>query len=211
MSKLLPINLFIRQALLYPLTSPFIPPVDKVEENYSYAAGRLTGTLVSGGAGVPFTGQTTQYHPNDDGDYQKGVTITRPIVKGAVGNTRFVDNGDGTITDLATGLMWVKAPNTSLRSMQDSIIYIEGLVFAGHSDWRLPNIKELLSIIDYEIAAPPIDPIFTLGLDSLWTSTTNRNFTNRGWFINLSSDPGMVAKQLKTTTSASIGVRLGAP
>lgn len=46
MSKLLPLDLFIRQALLYPLTSPFLPPENKVLKDYSYAAGKKTGSLI---------------------------------------------------------------------------------------------------------------------------------------------------------------------
>ncbi len=45
MSKYLPFNLFMRQALIYPLVSPFLPPANKVKNGYSYAAGNLIGTL----------------------------------------------------------------------------------------------------------------------------------------------------------------------
>lgn len=53
MSKYLPLNLFIRQALLYPLIAPFLPPIDKVEKDYAYAAGKLVGTLEAGEETLP--------------------------------------------------------------------------------------------------------------------------------------------------------------
>ena len=48
MAELLPINLFIKQALLYPLVAPFLPTANKVLKDFSYAAGRLIGTLPAG-------------------------------------------------------------------------------------------------------------------------------------------------------------------
>lgn len=83
------------------------------------------------------------------------------------GKNRFVDNGDGTISDYATGLMWQKADDGTARDWQSSIEYCENLELAGYDDWHLPNIKELQSIVDYERSpsatnSPAIDPIFTV-------------------------------------------------
>ncbi|MDC7222980.1 MAG: DUF1566 domain-containing protein [Spirochaetales bacterium] len=65
------------------------------------------------------------------------------------GYNDFVDNGDGTITDNATGLMWTQDDNGEEIYWQDALAYAEGLETAGYDDWRLPNIKELQSIADY--------------------------------------------------------------
>ena len=67
----------------------------------------------------------------------------------AYGKNEFADNGDGTITDQATGLMWMKNDGATAMSWQDALSYAEGWVFSGHSDWRLPDVKELQSIVDY--------------------------------------------------------------
>jgi len=81
----------------------------------------------------------------------------------------YVDNGDGTITDNATGLMWTQADSGDSTLWVDALAYAEGSEFAGHNDWRLPNIKELQSIVDYSYSptatepdaiGPAIDPIF---------------------------------------------------
>ncbi len=59
----------------------------------------------------------------------------------------YLNNGDGTITDLDTGLMWTQAPSTAM-SWSNSLTYAEGLTLGGFNDWRLPNVKELQSLQD---------------------------------------------------------------
>ena len=96
----------------------------------------------------------------------------------------FVDNGDGTLTDRATGLMWAKADSPKPMNWPDALAHAEAFSLAGHDDWRLPNVKELHSIVDYARApdardaaarAPAIDPIFELTKPESWhwTSTTH--------------------------------------
>lgn len=100
---------------------------------------------------------------------------------------RFVDNGDGTVTDTWAGLMWQKDTadtngngvldfNDDQLSWCEAIRYCDGLVLAGHDDWRLPNALELMSIVDYSRPrSMAIDVAFTAPdqLDSRhWSSTT---------------------------------------
>ncbi len=65
------------------------------------------------------------------------------------GDNKYVDNGDGTITDSATGLMWMKNDNGEGILWENALSYAEGFEYAGYTDWRLPNAKELQSIVDY--------------------------------------------------------------
>jgi len=65
------------------------------------------------------------------------------------GKNNFVDNGNGTITDNATGLMWMQNDNGSAILWEDALNFAENFNYAGYSDWRLPDIKELQSIVDY--------------------------------------------------------------
>ncbi|HYD63981.1 DUF1566 domain-containing protein [Azospirillum sp.] len=83
----------------------------------------------------------------------------------------FRDNGDGTVTDLATGLMWAKADSGTGMEWKQALSYAEGATTAGHTDWRLPNAKELESIVDYSRSpaasdptqlGPAIDPVFSV-------------------------------------------------
>jgi len=64
----------------------------------------------------------------------------------AAGN--FTDNGNGTITDSDTTLMWQKEDDDTRRTWEQAITYCEGLSLGTYSDWRLPNIKELRTIVD---------------------------------------------------------------
>jgi Protein of unknown function (DUF1566)/Secretion system C-terminal sorting domain len=82
------------------------------------------------------------------------------------GINNYSDNGDGTISDDATGLMWQQADDATTRDWETSLSYAEGLSLAGYDDWRLPNAKELHSILDYTRCpditnSPAIDPLFS--------------------------------------------------
>lgn len=110
------------------------------------------------------------------------------------GKNIFVDNGDGTVSDNATGLMWQKADDGKGRDWEESLAYAENLELASHSDWRLPNAKELQSIVDYTRSpqttnSPAIDPMFETTMINdpdgnpgqypfFWTSTTHLDGAN---------------------------------
>ncbi len=74
---------------------------------------------------------------------------------------RFTDNGDGTITDNDTGLMWQQQDDGIERTWQDAITYCDALTLAGHDDWRLPTVEELGRIVDYSKHDPAINKVFT--------------------------------------------------
>jgi arylsulfatase A-like enzyme len=81
------------------------------------------------------------------------------------GTNRFRDNGDGTVSDEATGLTWMKADSGKGMDWPSALEYAESMKFAGHSDWRLPTAKELHSIVDYTRSpdttdSAAIDPVF---------------------------------------------------
>lgn len=81
------------------------------------------------------------------------------------GKNKFKDNGDGTITDEATGLTWMKADSGKGLDWPAALEYAENLELADHDDWRLPNAKELQSLVDYTrspatTGSAAIDPIF---------------------------------------------------
>ncbi|RME75967.1 MAG: DUF1566 domain-containing protein [Chloroflexi bacterium] len=112
------------------------------------------------------------------------------------GNNNFVDNGDGTITDNATGLMWAQADSGVGMTWEEALAWVQqknAENYLGYSDWRLPNVKELQSIVDYTQApgasdpaneGPAIDPLFSISSITneagdadypyFWTSTSAR-------------------------------------
>lgn len=82
------------------------------------------------------------------------------------GINNFVNSNEGTISDLATGLMWQKAGDGNALDWQNALSYCENLELAGYSNWRLPNVKELHSIVDYTRSpqttrSPAINPVFS--------------------------------------------------
>ena len=152
----------------------------------------VAGTVSAGSsAGVPKTGQTTLYVSGDDGDLEKGVAWPSP---------RFTDNSNDTVTDNLTGLMWLKnadAGNDCAGSDVGTETWANALLsaaacntasFAGHTDWRLPNLREMQSLIDYGRASPalPSDlPFTSVQSNNYWTSTTNAGYSSNAWVVYL--------------------------
>lgn len=101
--------------------------------------------------------------------------------RGCSPNKRFSDNLDGTISDNCTGLMWQKATaDINLNDRLDdqdkaawceALEYCDNLELAGHVDWRLPNVKELESILSYAENGPFFP--FEWNGTVYWTSTSN--------------------------------------
>lgn len=104
------------------------------------------------------------------------------------GKNNFSDNGDETIYDDATGLTWAKNDSGIGKDWQESLQYCENLSLAHNSNWRLPNAKELQSIVDYSRSpqttnSAAINPIFNISSITdpdgnknypfFWTSTTH--------------------------------------
>jgi hypothetical protein len=69
----------------------------------------------------------------------------------------FLDNGDGTVSDRVTDLVWIQETDGVKRDWESSIQYCEDLEFAGHADWKLPHNKELASLVDLRKQKPAID------------------------------------------------------
>jgi len=123
---------------------------------------------------------------------REGTTENKLYVRYVRGNPQygrndFHDNGDETITDRATGLMWSKADSKAGMNWAAALAWVQARnaeKYLGHNDWRLPTAKELQSIVDYTRApavthSPAIDPVFqtTTLADGeypyFWSSTTH--------------------------------------
>jgi hypothetical protein len=96
---------------------------------------------------------------------------------------RFVDNGDGTITDLCTLLMWEKAPSTPSLAWVPAKDHCAHLNKANHKDWRLPGRTEGQSIVNYTKAAPAMNAIFEGGGGLAWSSTPRAGDTYLAWGV----------------------------
>ena len=158
--------------------------------------------LILGGGGgacadapVEKTGQTSLFATGGDGNLQRGVAWPNP---------RFTDNGDGTVTDNLTGLIWMK--NAKYFVAQDwSAVNSCNLLTNGQAgltdgsgigDWRLPNVKELQSLVHYGFYDPALpdtlgtskwssgDPFTDVQLSWYWSSTTFADNTSRAWYVS---------------------------
>lgn len=175
-----------------------------------YATCTLYGSTTMGGNktmfGVNFADGRIKGYPIGSTPARREKTYYVMYVRGNTdyGKNDFKDNGDGTVTDNATGLMWMKVDSGKLKAginkdgkldWQQALQWAENLEYAGHSDWRLPNAKELHSIVDYTRCpdvtdSAAIDPIFEVtsitneggkvDYPYYWTSTTHAKLHEAG-------------------------------
>ena len=102
------------------------------------------------------------------------------------------DNGDGTVTDRLTGLMWEKAPAAGDLGATAAAAACAALATAAHDDWRLPAITELLSIVDYDRSAPALDSVFASAPD-VFLSATPSVAADGVWAVDFNSGESFVA------------------
>lgn len=149
----------------------------------------FSSTALAGSIQLPQTGQATTYSIGDDGDIRSGVPWPNP---------RFSSGGTGCRTDNLTGLTWAQngnLPNAQL-TWEDALAYIitlnAGGGICGHSDWRLPNVNELATLINAnETNSASWLNAAGQGFSNVqaakyWTSTTYANLTwGNAWAVDM--------------------------
>ncbi|RME63844.1 MAG: DUF1566 domain-containing protein, partial [Caldilineae bacterium] len=168
------------------------------DEQY-WSANHYAGVTVEGQSDAAFgvnhgTGHIKAYAASAGGPM--GGKLVRCVRGNTYGVNQFVDNGDGTITDSATGLMWTQDDSGQGMDWAQALAWVQqknAENYLGYSDWRLPDVKELQSIVDYTRApdasdpaneGPAIDPLFHISSITneagnadypyFWTSTSAR-------------------------------------
>jgi hypothetical protein len=154
-------------------------------------------------APVPKTGQMQSYATGDDGALQKGVASPTP---------RFTNNGNGTVTDNLTGLIWMQNANAFVPQTWTNALSTANSLKSGSAgltdgskagDWRLPNIRELQSLVDYGRGGPafPTPNPFT-GVtweNRYWSSTSeNASLPDLAWWLGF--DLGFAGTDAKSNT-----------
>lgn len=167
-------------------------------------------------ATFPASGQTTAYAANKNDGIPGPVAVPDDGAVEAGATLAYADNGNGTITDANTGLTWEKKSDDGGLHDRDNFYrwsgdgtqetiwdWIEdvnaegGAGFAGFNDWRIPNAKELESILDYERFNLSVHPAFDAACapgctvttcsctksNVYWSSSTYRNGTNGAWVV----------------------------
>ena len=190
------------------------------------ASSSLGVWAVRGGAGgavrLQATGLYVPYAAGDDGTLQAGVALTYP---------RMLDNGDGTLTDTVTGLVWLKRADCISGNWSSAVAAVRALASGqcGLGDgssagaWRMPNRKEMASLADRalnnqadfldtpwtsaDVGVPSAAAVFDrfITLQYYWTSTTNASDPTEAWTV-FSCDYG-VYDTPKAATGYSLAVR----
>jgi hypothetical protein len=121
----------------------------------------------------------------------------------------YKENGDGTVTDNFTGLVWQQSKAQNLMTWEEALRYASGLTLAGASDWRVPNVKEIQSLNDTKLIKPSFNKNYFTNVQSgnFWTSTTMVNDPAKSWDINV--DYGIVSYNDKTLKENVLCVRGG--
>lgn len=189
----------ILATLLWPGSAYAQPPnCSPVANNLAMCLNNLEACEAQSPAPVPQTGQTTVYETGDDGDIQAGVVLPTP---------RFTDNGDGTVTDNLTHLNWLKDANCSqeAREWDEALGDVEDLnnsqMMNGHpcdnytgmfTDWRLPNVRELHSLIHYAFN----DPVLSNAAGTAKWTTDGNAFTDVQSFFYWTSTTDSLSEAL---------------
>ena len=181
---------FGRSTLINPCPPDGPAPVERTGQTYCYNdAGDTIPCWLCADAVCSHTGQ--------DGDWRKGASWPNP---------RFTDPGDGTVTDNLTGLMWTKDVYQipSQMTWQAALDACNNLAYATHDDWRLPNNKEFISLMDYGStfpALPPENPFINTHGGEFWTATSSYLGRN-AWHVNINS--GSLNTDNKTSNNFAV-------
>ena len=128
-------------------------------------------------------------------------TCQPALIPASTPDSQLQDNGDSTVTDLKTGLMWklcVEGQSGSdcasgsaetfswQQALQRAQTVNSGGGFAGFTDWRVPNIKELSSLVEYQCADPAINlrRFPNASSDDVWSGSVVVGSSDLGWYVN---------------------------
>jgi hypothetical protein len=164
--------------------SAFGPALDTVHFPYSYGpkdcywSATAPASLAQSAWNVCLWDNQSMMSAKSDRHYVRAVRGTR------LEFGHFKDNGDGTITDVTTGLMWQQI-ETKAMTWEQALAYCENLDLAGHRDWRLPNIRALLRLVAESRYGPAIDIGYFPGCRPAvyWSSTTHTIYPSFAWYV----------------------------
>jgi hypothetical protein len=108
------------------------------------------------------------------------------VTAGAPNLESYTDNGDGTVTDNVTGLMWQQVVPATKYAWAKAVSYCPALTLAGHSDWRLPSIIELVSIVDLGQSNPSINSTYfpSTSWDWFWSASPSVGSSSVAWLVD---------------------------
>ncbi len=177
----------------------------------------LVGTVAEGAE--LHTGQTLCYdtdHDTDEDDDCDALETTMPLQDAHHDGTAksFTDNGDGTVTDDHTGLMWNKSVvDVEGITWQQALEFCNESESAGYTDWRVPNIVELMTMLDHgrdDYMNPALEWTYTADPVStcryFWSSTTQSDDPENAMRADI-NDYGFIGSRMKSSGSCVRCVR----
>lgn len=108
-----------------------------------------------------------------------------------------------TVIDKNTGLEWLKSRSDESYNQEDAVIYCDGLVYGGHTDWRLPSARELMTVLSYTQILPELDREYFENIYVAWTSTPDLNESNNAVLLAF----GQFYPEIKTNEFGAVCVR----
>jgi hypothetical protein len=166
---------------------------------------RVRGSIV-----VCFSGGKTNMQTKKRFDMALAAFAGLALLLGLAGTGwgAYAANGDGTVTDTSTGLIWQQTDDGQARAWQNALPYCEDLELAGQTDWHLPNIRELQSIVDYGRYNPSINPAFSCRSQAYWSGTTSAYHPDHARYVHFGD--GQLGPTVKTSSMYVRCVRGGA-
>lgn len=161
---------------------------------FVFCTALATGQVSRSMLRLPDTGQTNSYTTTygEDNDF----LINMPF---------FTINGDGTVTDTVTGLMWQQTDGGEM-TYENALIYCDTMTLGGYTDWQLPTDQEAYSILNHQRTNPAIDiTVFTpTAAEYWWTANLQYNDSNKVWSTN---SGGGIGNHRKTETISAGGTK----
>lgn len=161
----------------------YSPSTDKNYFPYCHSGGYWSSTTdaenPANACVVSFADGGLYYNPKDCAL----CAFVRCVHGSALPKTSCTDNGDGTVLDSTTGLVWQQGEGGQMSTWEDAISYCDTLSLANKTDWRLPNSRELESLVDDTSKSPQIDMSFFPNAQAVpyWASTTYASDITWGW------------------------------
>ncbi|MCA1743271.1 MAG: DUF1566 domain-containing protein [Desulfonatronovibrio sp.] len=124
--------------------------------------------------------------------------LTGLVMSGEAQAQRFVDNGNGTVTDTQTGLMWTKDANPmGPMDWYNAMVRCGSFSISGIGGWRLPSKNELLALSDAMQGGHPFTGFGQLPY-YYWSSTTDANDADSAWSVDMSYGDNWTANKTDT-------------
>lgn len=159
------------------------PSVDRFLKRVAVASGLAPGQsrAVSIKVAVPNT-----FLDGLSGEYYLGAMVgsNKKASRNKVAVLRYRDNGDGTVSDFKTALMWQQNDDGITKTWSQAMTYCTGLKLAGYDDWVSPPVDVLQTIVDYAQFSPTCNPVFGCRSFGYWSGDTVANSPDFGWAVS---------------------------